>query len=136
MKEVTVNTKEELQQALDNKVDHIIVANPELAKHIKVIKKMHRISKYSLWLLGGMAAATLGVSVLTGGAATPIAIHSFAATAATTTGLSGAEIVAIVTLGCGTFLGFAAILKGYDVVEIDGGKIVIHKKESKKVIKS
>ncbi len=131
MTQRTVKTKEELHDALKNKVDKIIVADADLAKHVLALHKTKKISKASMFILGGSAVAALGASILTGGTAAPVAIKALAATATTTTGLSTGAIVAICTLGCTTALALVGLLKGYNVHMKgpgDSGEVIIEKK--------
>ncbi|MBR4518209.1 MAG: hypothetical protein IKO65_04320 [Victivallales bacterium] len=65
MTQRTVKTKEELHDALKNKVDKIIVADADLAKHVLALHKTKKISKASMFILGGSAVAALGASILT-----------------------------------------------------------------------
>ena len=133
----TVKTKEALQQALKNKIDVIEIVDEDLSKKIDALKKARKITRVTLWILGGMAAVALGGTILTGGTAAPAAVAAFATTATAATGLSEAAIVAIVTLGCATALGLIGLMRNYDLEwEVDSKtgklKLVLKRKTSAK----
>lgn len=54
---VLVSSKAELKQAINDKVERIVVADPALAKHIRVVKTS------SKWVLAAAIAAVLGTGV-------------------------------------------------------------------------
>ena len=125
-----VKTKEELHNALKDKVDEIIVSDAALAKHVQALKKTQKVTKVAMWTLGGMAVAAFGASVLTGGTAAPAAVAFFAPSAAAATGLSTSAVIAIISLGGSLALALIGLLKGYDV-EFEGGGVTVRLRRKK-----
>ncbi len=117
---IIVKTKEELEKAMDNKEQNIVVQG-ELAEKLY---KTRKIAKLSGWTLVAIAAA-LAAAPFTGGlsAASLTAVAGFTSitSAATLTGLEIGVIVMAATIGLSIIL---ALYKNYDVkikrTEVDG----------------
>ena len=109
---VVVRTKEELQEAIKNKVDSIRIEGPYagiVANKIRSKKKKAKIAigAGALVLLGGLAAAPFTGGLSLAGSATVAGL-----TVGTVT-ISTAELAMI--LGVGGALGAFAIHKGYKI---------------------
>ena len=124
MKEVVVTTKDELEKAVKDGVDTIIVQG-KLVDNIKRIKSLRNKSKIMLWTLGAIAT-----SIPTGGVSIPIAYLAATSTAA----LTGTEIALILAIA---LLGMSLILQIMDKYDVDGEveikgvvKIKLKKKQS------
>ena len=128
MKEIVVSTKEELEEAVKNKVDTIVVKG-ELAKKVKATKELQKKGKIAMGITITILTAAFALAPATGGLS-----RALAAPIAATTGLS---IVAIMSV---FFLGITLVMlvtNGYDIKigangKIDNveGEITLEKKRS------
>lgn len=135
MKEVVVTTKDELEKAVKDGIDTIIVQG-KLANNVKRIKSIKRKSKITLLTLGVIAATIPASAILapaSGGVSIPIAYFTATSTAALT-GTEIALILAIALLGMSLIL---QILDNYDLkMDAKGklgdveGEIILEKKQS------
>lgn len=99
---VVVRTKKELEAAVNNKVEKIIVKG-ELAEKIHKAEAIKKVSRPALALLGAALAAT----PITGGVSGVVGIIGLTAT----TGMSIVAITAVAFLGLALIL---SITNGYD----------------------
>lgn len=103
-----VRTKSELESAVKNKVNKIVIKG-ELAEKINKAEVVKNVSKPALLVLGAALAAT-AATPFTGGLSGVVGVASIAGISATT----GMSIVAIMSV---SFLGLALIMTitdGYD----------------------
>jgi hypothetical protein len=123
---ITVNTKEQLKQAIKNKEKEIAIDDADLAKNVVKFKQIKKLSKRTLGLLlaaTGIATVGFALAPTTGGAsAVAGGISSgviYSITLASGTVISTGSIIAI---GALCIIGSAvlfAIWKDYSVIEID-----------------
>jgi hypothetical protein len=99
---VEVRTKEELEAAINNKAEKIIVKG-DLAEKIHKAEAIKKVSKPALVILGAALAAT----PFTGGGSGAVAVAGLTAT----TGMSIAAITAVAFLGLALIL---SITNDYD----------------------
>lgn len=90
----TVRENEELKEAINEKVDRIIVKG-QLAEHLNTAMKIKKVSKWTV----GLLAASLAATPLTG----PLSITLFAPIASLT-GLEATFIITVATIGTGLVL--------------------------------
>lgn len=123
---VTVTTKEELEKAVNDKVDEIIVVG-ELAEKLKKTQKMQNMSGAGLKALAVAASVAAGAVVTAPATGGLSSFAGFAAVggAAVMTGTSVVVIVAIVTTG---LVLLTAMYKDYDLMAECGDKKVVLKK--------
>lgn len=121
MTEITVSTKRELEEAKNNKYDVIIVRG-ELANKLHTAKKVTKLSKAALVILGvGVGGAAVAAPV-TGGL-------SFAA-AAPVAAATGASIPAIIAASAVGLALIIAVFKDYEEIEFSKDRLRL--KRSKK----
>jgi len=119
MSEITVRNRQELDSAMKNKIDVIIVEG-ELAKKLKQAKKISKLSKAGLAILTATIGAAAIAAPVTGG------LSFFAA--APVAAITGVEIAAIITASA---LGIAlviAVFKEYEEISFDNGKLKMKRK--------
>lgn len=109
MGQVTVRTKDELKNAVDTKVDRIIVKG-ELAEKLNTGLKIKRASKWAI----GLLAASLGAVPFTGGMS-----MALAAPIAAYTGIEIVAIIAVASIGIALIL---LICREYKKVKFRGKK--------------
>lgn len=110
MNEITVYTKEELEEAKNKGYEKIIVKG-ELADKLYKAKKITTLNKTSLALIVGAIGTGVALAPFSGG--TSLAISGITATAVgVTTGVGAAVIILVASLGVGFII---AIYKDYDV---------------------
>lgn len=127
MKEVVVTTKDELEKAVKDGVDTIVVRG-ELAQKVKAIKELQAKGKMAMGAIIATLAAAFTLTPVTGGlsvvAAAPIAA---------TTGLSVVAIMAVFFLGITLVV---LVTDRYDTIKAKGkindaeGEIILKKKQS------
>lgn len=108
---VLVSSKEELKQAINDKVERIVITDAALATHIRVVKTS------SKWVLAAAIAAVVGTGVAVTNFWNPAGWVGGAAAGAVTMGLGAADatlITAIVVLGLSATILYA-IYSNYDV---------------------
>lgn len=106
---LVVKTKDELQKAIDNKINHFEVEG-ELAEKLKKGQKITTLGKFTLAVLT-VAIAGIVATPATGGIS-GVAGFSAASTVATLTGLEIAVIMSVAFLGIGMLI---ALFKDYNV---------------------
>ncbi|MGY3190551.1 hypothetical protein [Lysinibacillus sp. TE18511] len=114
MSEVTVATKSELEEAKNNKYDVIIVRG-ELANKLHTAKKITKLSKAALAILGIAMGGAVVAAPLTGGL-------SFAA-AAPIAAATGASIPAIIATSAVGLALIIAVFKDYEEVEFSKDRL-------------
>lgn len=114
--QVTVQTKNDLKKAIENKADTIIITG-SLADDVIKGQKLAKLDKIALASLGFTAsaiAAAVATAPVTGGASIAVAVP-VAATLAAMTGLEIATIIFICVMGVSVLWAF---YKEYDIIEI------------------
>jgi len=128
MKEVVVKTKDELEKAVKDGLDRIVVKG-ELAQKVKATKELQAKGRAAMGIAMTTLAAAFALAPATGGL-------SFAAAAsiAATTGLSAVTIIAVFFLGITLVM---LITNGYHIkIDTKGkfgdveGEIILEKKQS------
>jgi len=109
MGQVTVRTKDELKNAIDAKVEHIIVKG-ELAEKLNTGLKINKEPKWAI----GLLAVSVGVAPFTGGMSMAVAEPI-----AKLTGIEIVAIIAVATIGIALIL---LICRDYKKVTFRGKK--------------
>lgn len=137
---VLVSSKGELKQAINDKIEQIVIIDPALARHIRVIKSS------SKWVLAAAIAAALGTGVAATNFWNPAGWAGGATAGVVTMGLTAAGaagaidatlIAAIVVLGLSATILYAiysnyeikgsAKFKNADGTEIEGELSLVRK---------
>jgi hypothetical protein len=122
---VLVSTKDELKQAINDKIERIVITDAALAKHIRVVKSSAK------WVLTAAIAAAVGTGVAATNFWNPAGWAGGATAGVITMGLGAAGaagavdatlITAIIVLGLSATILYA-IYSNYDVK--GGGKITL-----------
>lgn len=128
MKEVVVTTKDELEKAVKDGLDKIVVRG-ELAQKVKATKELQAKGKVAMGAIIATLTAAFALAPVTGGLS-----MAAAAPIAATTGLSIAVIIAVFFLGITLVM---LVTNGYHIKmeakgKIDGaeGEIILEKKQS------
>lgn len=124
-----VRTKEELEKAIESKIDTIIVTGPLANDVIKAqkIKKIGKVACASLGVATSAIIAAVAAAPATGGISGIAALAPVAA-ASTLTGLEIATIIFACTMGVAVLIAF---YKNYDMIEMsleNGEPKVVFKK--------
>jgi len=126
MGEITISTKEELEEAKNKGYEKIIIKG-ELADKLYKVKKITTLSKASLALIIGAIGAGVALSPFSGG--TSLLVSGLTATAVgTTTGVGAATIILAASLGIALIL---AIYKDYEEISYKDGELILRKKQTK-----
>lgn len=118
--QVTVQTKNDLKKAIENKVDTIIITG-SLAGNVIKAQKIAKLGKFALASLGLTASAivaAVATAPVTGGASFAFAVP-VAAPLVALTGLEITTIIFVCIMGVGVLLAF---YKDYDIIEMSAGK--------------
>lgn len=128
MKEVVVTTKDELEKAVKDGLDKIVVKG-ELAQKVKATKELQAKGKVAMGAIIATLTAAFALAPATGGLS-----MAAAAPIAATTGLSIAVIMAVFFLGITLVM---LVTNGYHIkMEAKGkindaeGEIILEKKQS------
>lgn len=128
MKEVVVTTKDELEKAVKDGLDKIVVKG-ELAQKVKATKELQAKGKVAMGAIIATLTAAFALAPVTGGLS-----MAAAAPIAATTGLSIAVIMAVFFLGITLVM---LVTNGYHIkMEAKGkindaeGEIILEKKQS------
>jgi len=128
MKEVVVTTKDELEKAVKDGLDKIVVRG-ELAQKVKATKELQAKGKVAMGAIIATLTAAFALAPVTGGLS-----MAAAAPIAATTGLSIAVIMAVFFLGITLVM---LVTNGYHIkMEAKGkindaeGEIILEKKQS------
>jgi len=120
METILVRTKAELQNAIENKVDEIIVVG-SFADKLKKTKKIALLSKVSLAIIMVLAGVGMGTAPLTSGAS----LYFATAPVAAITGMEVAAIITAVAIGITLII---AVFKNYDEISFEKGKMILRRK--------
>ena len=122
MKSIDVYTKEELVEAKEKGYEEIIVHGKLVEKLISA-KKITKLSKKSLWILGIALGSGAALTPVTGGLSL-----AAAAPVAAITGLEIATIIGVSFLGTGLIM---ALSKDYEEINFQVGdnKLCLRKKQ-------
>ena len=144
MEEIKVTNKEELENAVKEKQQNIVIVGEMAQIFIKSFEKKRKLKKAAkITAITGCGVSALAIAAgiilapATGGASAvltvPAMAHAFATVGAVEVSLTTAEVVAIcgvlaAALGCGTFL-LKDIFKHYDI-KIKSGEteVVLNRK--------
>lgn len=128
--QVTVQTKNDLKKAIENKVDTIIVTG-SLAGNVIKAQKIAKLGKFALASLGLTASAivaAVAAAPVTGGVSFAVAVP-LAAPLAALTGLEIATIIFACLMGVGMLIAF---YKEYDIIEMSAKQGVLTVRFEKK----
>lgn len=128
MKEVVVTTKDELEKAVKDGLDKIVVRG-ELAQKVKATKELQAKGKVAMGAIIATLTAAFALTPVTGGLS-----MAAAAPIAATTGLSIAVIMAVFFLGITLVMlvtnGYHIKMKAKGKINDAEGEIILEKKQS------